>query len=421
MAFVETWDETAPDGSAITVSQLDDHQRSHKIAVRERLEGDPADANTGIFQSSSFASAPKLKQLRGHVGAVSNVGYGFDGFADDGIYHPADDQVGVVCGGTEYIRFTNAGIVFNANTTVVAGSIGKTAAAGVLLRGVVGSVTDFLLESGTGVDIIRIPTGTNDVELTPSGVVRLRASATNGPGIRLPHGVAPTSPTNGDLWTTTSGLFGRINGTTRQYATLAGTETLSSKTIASPTVSGTLTLSTGDLVANNLTIDRSASSLLFTGNGSAASGSITRTSTEGLYIAGVTGTAYDLVLANNGGTVAVGIISSTQRVAFPGSIEIGSTPTSAGSVRLASQGSIRARNAANNGDVIALQVNASDVILVGNSSHSMEIQTGGNALGFFGATPVTRPTVTGSRGGNAALQDLLTELANLGLITDSTT
>jgi hypothetical protein len=39
--------------------------------------------------------------------------------------------------------------------------------------------------------------------------------------------------------------------------------------------------------------------------------------------------------------------------------------------------------------------------------------------GFFGATPATKPTVTGSRGGNAALQSLLTELANLGLITDS--
>jgi hypothetical protein len=32
-----------------------------------------------------------------------------------------------------------------------------------------------------------------------------------------------------------------------------------------------------------------------------------------------------------------------------------------------------------------------------------------------------RPTVTGSRGGNAALADLLTELSGLGLIVDSTT
>ena len=44
----------------------------------------------------------------------------------------------------------------------------------------------------------------------------------------------------------------------------------------------------------------------------------------------------------------------------------------------------------------------------------------GSTLGFFGATPTTKPTITGSRGGNAALADLLTKLAGLGLLTDST-
>lgn len=40
-------------------------------------------------------------------------------------------------------------------------------------------------------------------------------------------------------------------------------------------------------------------------------------------------------------------------------------------------------------------------------------------VGFFGTAPIVKPTVTGSRGGNAALADLLTELAALGLIVDS--
>lgn len=44
-----------------------------------------------------------------------------------------------------------------------------------------------------------------------------------------------------------------------------------------------------------------------------------------------------------------------------------------------------------------------------------------NKLGFFQASPVAKPTVTGSRAGNAALASLLTALASLGLITDSTT
>lgn len=45
----------------------------------------------------------------------------------------------------------------------------------------------------------------------------------------------------------------------------------------------------------------------------------------------------------------------------------------------------------------------------------------GEKVGFFGATPVAQVNVTGSRGGNAALASLLTALASLGLITDSTT
>jgi hypothetical protein len=43
-----------------------------------------------------------------------------------------------------------------------------------------------------------------------------------------------------------------------------------------------------------------------------------------------------------------------------------------------------------------------------------------NQIGFYQTTPVDKPTVTGSRASGAALQDLLTKLASLGLITDST-
>ncbi|MER5843674.1 hypothetical protein ABT099_25965 [Streptomyces prasinus] len=45
----------------------------------------------------------------------------------------------------------------------------------------------------------------------------------------------------------------------------------------------------------------------------------------------------------------------------------------------------------------------------------------GTTLGFYGATAVVKPTVTGSTGGNAALTSLLSALATLGLITNNTT
>lgn len=53
-----------------------------------------------------------------------------------------------------------------------------------------------------------------------------------------------------------------------------------------------------------------------------------------------------------------------------------------------------------------------------SSTRRMQISATGG-FGFFGAAAAARPTVTGSRGGNAALASLLTGLASLGLIVDS--
>ena len=57
-----------------------------------------------------------------------------------------------------------------------------------------------------------------------------------------------------------------------------------------------------------------------------------------------------------------------------------------------------------------------------NTTHTLPgyLTHTGTKAGFYGATSVTKQAVTGSRGGNAALADLLTKLATLGLITDST-
>ncbi len=46
------------------------------------------------------------------------------------------------------------------------------------------------------------------------GTYNAPASTTAGPSLNLPHGSAPTSPVNGDMWTTTAGLYTRTNGTT---------------------------------------------------------------------------------------------------------------------------------------------------------------------------------------------------------------
>jgi hypothetical protein len=62
-----------------------------------------------------------------------------------------------------------------------------------------------------------------------------------------------------------------------------------------------------------------------------------------------------------------------------------------------------------------------DTIITIASNGSTRIKSDSTGLGFFGATTVAKPTVTGSRGSNAALASLLTAGANLGLWTDSST
>jgi hypothetical protein len=47
-----------------------------------------------------------------------------------------------------------------------------------------------------------------------TGLVELIASTTATAMLNLPHGSAPSAPVDGDIWTTTAGLFVRINGTT---------------------------------------------------------------------------------------------------------------------------------------------------------------------------------------------------------------
>ncbi|MBD8680284.1 hypothetical protein [Pseudomonas sp. CFBP 13719] len=51
---------------------------------------------------------------------------------------------------------------------------------------------------------------------------------------------------------------------------------------------------------------------------------------------------------------------------------------------------------------------------------SERIQVNTNGVGFFGSVPISKPTVSGSKSGNVALDNLLKALADYGLISNST-
>lgn len=56
--------------------------------------------------------------------------------------------------------------------------------------------------------------GANISEIPTANPLELRAATTANASLNIPHGTAPTSPANGDVWTTSAGIYVRINGVT---------------------------------------------------------------------------------------------------------------------------------------------------------------------------------------------------------------
>jgi hypothetical protein len=89
-------------------------------------------------------------------------------------------------------------------TTYCAGFTGQlTAASNKYNLYMSGTAQNYLAgELGIGTE----PSSTTQLTLTPSSTVKS--------SLRIIHGVAPSSPVDGDMWTTTAGLFVRVNGST---------------------------------------------------------------------------------------------------------------------------------------------------------------------------------------------------------------
>jgi len=119
----------------------------------------------------------------------------------------------------------------------------------------------FIEQAGTG-NILTLhdqATDTNFVTIDANGKVSTIPSTTANAGFNVAHGVAPTTPVNGDIWTTTGGLFARINGSTNQMMDLTTTQT----------VAGNKTFTNANLIIGSST----ATGVIAIGNGATISGS----------------------------------------------------------------------------------------------------------------------------------------------------
>jgi hypothetical protein len=72
-------------------------------------------------------------------------------------------------------------------------------------------------------------------------------------------------------------------------------------------------------------------------------------------------------------------------------------------------------------NVLAGTSSVTNLISLDVTGGGLQILTSGGLGGFFGATPIAKPAVTGVRSDGTALTNLLSTLATLGLITNSTT
>jgi hypothetical protein len=209
-----------------------------------------------------------------------------------------------------------------------ANSVAYYAATGTTVAGLASVNNGVLSFSGAGVPQasttlpsgLTIPTATLSnaaltgagtyVGLTGTGKLVTAASTTTQAGINLPAGTAPTSPVNGDLWTTTAGVFARINGgTLGPFGTSSGT--VSSVGTSSPISGGTIT-STGTITCPTCAL---------TTNG----GLLTATSPAAISAAGVI-TCPTCVTATGGG----GLNGSTPIVVYNASVECPTCLTASG-------------------------------------------------------------------------------------------
>ena len=115
---------------------------------------------------------------------------------------------------------------------------------------VLNTTTDNLILAQSGVTKVTI---FNDVTIA-SGVELITAAAVTGAAsLNIPHGTTPSSPNDGDMWSTTAGFFIRVNSGPAEQL-VAGPTTGSGNIVrsASPTLTGTIVADQIDLTTLNV-------------------------------------------------------------------------------------------------------------------------------------------------------------------------
>lgn len=238
--------------------------------------------------------------------------------------------------------------------------------------------------------------------LTPEFIPAIDLAGIGNGGVTglLPHAsIAATAVTPGSY--TSANITVQADGTITAAANGGGGGGVSSLN----TLTGALNLISSD---SSITIAPSGTDIDLTtaGGGGGASGS---TGDLQLNNSGSFGTATDII-----GGAAINVNSGVLNLTGGIGLTVNGGPLT---VLAGASGNIVLRTNGN----IQIDSNGSNLLL--GTTFSSGISLGGSAstIGFYGATRQAQITITGSRASGAALADLLTQLATIGLFVDGTT
>lgn len=205
---------------------------------------------------------------------------------------------------------------------------------------------------------------------TFTGKLNLPASTTSAAALNLLPGTAPTSPTNGDLWTTTTTVNVRLDGTTRTLAQLADVNTWTSSNTFSAT-SNSFGTNTG------------------TGTTNVATGATLNGSTKTVNIGtnGVAGSITD---------IAIGATSGTSTTTLNGTVNATTAPVETNTTQVATTAFVKAQGYLTSvpaqpydisGEAVGA-VSSADVIMRFFASRTCTVSAGT----YTGARCLTAPT-----------------------------
>lgn len=247
-------------------------------------DGANSEAGTGVWTSGSNTLTRTVLRSTNSNAAIS-----LSGTAEVFITALAEDFAVTLTGdvsGTGTGSFATTLATVNGNV----GSFGSTSAVPVITvnaKGLITAVSTAALgtaatqNTGTSGATIPFLNGNNTWSGTNvySAKLTTAASASGAAGLNLPHGTAPTTPTNGDLWTTTAGVYARVNGATVGPFGAGGSGTVTSVTLTQPAAGLTLT-NTGVSQTTAATSTFALANDLAAVEGLATTGIVRRTGTD---------------------------------------------------------------------------------------------------------------------------------------------